>query len=84
MKINFEYKETKMILDYDNEGYLNHITNSETGKKMMVEYTQYGSGYEFTHNNGYVAMDMCHAVYVRIMELDLFIPKFIFIPNKKE
>ena len=40
MKINFDYKKTKMILDYNDEGCLNHITNTETGKKMMVEYTQ--------------------------------------------
>lgn len=50
---------------------------------MMFEFTQIGSGYEISKNNGYISMDVCNATYVRIMELDLFVPKFIFISNDK-
>ena len=81
MKINFNYLGNNMILSYDDNGMLYNVTRKETGDKMMIEYTQVGSGYEFSDNNGYVSMDMCNAVYVRIMKLDVFVPKFIFIPN---
>lgn len=60
-----------------------YVKITETNKKMMVEYTQIGTGYEMTKNNGYVSMNMCNAVYVRIVELNVFVPKFIFISNDK-
>lgn len=82
MKIEFDYKEIKMILVYDVDGSFEHVINLDNNEKMMVEYTQVGSGYEYTENNGYVKMTMCNAVYIRIIELDVFIPKFMFIPNK--
>jgi hypothetical protein len=83
MKINFEYKGKKIVLVYDDNGRLEHIVDTETDKKMMIEYTQVGSGFEINMNNhnGYIPMKMCNAVYVRIMELDIFVPKFIYIPN---
>lgn len=80
MIINLEYKGTNLELVYKNDGVLKHVINTETKLKMMVEYSQVGTGYEMTDNNGYVSMKMCKAIYVRIMELDLFIPKFMFIP----
>jgi hypothetical protein len=83
MKINFDYNGKSLVLVYADNGILEHIINTETNKKMMIEYTQVGGGYEMTKNNGYVPMSMCNAVYVRIMELDVFVPKFIFIPNNK-
>ena len=83
MKINFDYNGKNLVLVYDDNGILEHIINTETNKKIMVEYTQVGSGYEMTENNGYIPMGMCNAVYVRIMELNVFVPKFIFIPNNK-
>ena len=83
MEINFDYLGTKMILVYDDKGILSHIINTKTEKKMMVQYTQFGTGYDMSNNNGYVQMKMCNAVYVRIMDLDVFVPKFIFIPSDK-
>lgn len=80
MKINFDYSGIKMMLVYADNGILEHIINIKTGNKMMMEYTQVGTGYEMESHNGYVPMKMCNAVYVRIMSLDVFVPKFIFIP----
>jgi hypothetical protein len=84
MKILFEYKKTNLLLVYGDNGVLEYVLDIAKNRKLMVEYTQVGTGYEFSANNGYVPMSMCNAVYVRIMDLDLFVPKFIFIPNKTE
>lgn len=85
MKLKFKYNGEEFILKYNNEtGVLEYVLDPNCGKKMLIEYTQVGEGYEFTHNNGFVDMDMCNAVYVRIMHLDVFVPKYIFIPNIKE
>jgi len=81
MEIKFSCKEKKISLTYDDYGVLEYVTDITKDKKMMVEYTQFGNGYEMSDHNGYVPMKMCNAVYVRIMELDVFVPKFIFIPN---
>ena len=83
MKIHLKYDNTDMLLVYGDSGILSHIIDIETGRKMMVEYTQVGHGYEMTEHNGYIPMEMCNAVYVRIVDIDLFVPKFIFIPNVK-
>lgn len=93
MKVNLDYKGKQLIIVYDDNGVLEHIINSETNEKMMIEFTQVGSGYEI---NNYVQMticnaihsritemDICNAVYVRIMEIDVYVPKFIFILNNK-
>ena len=82
MKVNFEYKGKDLELVYDDEtGILSYVIDIKNNEKMMVQYTLSGSGYEMTKDNGYMPMDMCNAVYVRIMALDVFVPKFIFIPN---
>ena len=84
MLINFEYLETKMVLVYDDTtGVLEHIINANTNNYMMMEYIQIGEGYEMENNNGYMQMKICNGVYVRIMELDVFVPKRIFIPANK-
>jgi hypothetical protein len=82
-EIKFEYNGNKLILVYSDKGTLEYVINTENDKKMMIELNQIGRGYEITRNSSFVSMDMCNAVYVRIMEIDIFVPKFIFIPNKK-
>jgi hypothetical protein len=82
MEINFNYSDRELILVYNKHGILDYVTDSNTGDKMMLELNQVGSGYEMEKNNGYIPMDICKATYIRIMDLDIFIPKFIFIPQK--
>lgn len=84
MKINFEYSGFKMILNYDSEGVLQYVINESTGKKMMRETNQVGDGIERKEHNGYVKMPICSATYERIIDADVFVPKFIFIPNTKD
>lgn len=82
MKIDFEYNDNKLVLFYDDKtGVLSEVYNTVNDKNMMVEYTQEGSGIVQRQTNGYVDMDGCEAVYVRIIDLDVFVPKFIFIKN---
>jgi len=82
MEINFNYNGNDLILVYDDNGILEHIINTtKNNKKMMFQFIQHGMGYELEKNNEYMSMDVCTAIYVRIMELDVFVPKFIFIPN---
>jgi hypothetical protein len=81
IQVNIDTKEGLIVL-YGDNGILDHVIDYNTGKKMMVEYTQEGSGYELTKNNGYVEMSMCNAVYVRIIDLDIFVPKFLYIRNE--
>lgn len=83
MEINFEYDGNKLLLVYSDKGTLEHVINTKDNKKMMIEFYQRGSGYEISRNNGFITMDICNGVYVRIMEFDIFVPKFIFILNKK-
>jgi len=80
MKIELENKNIE--INYNDDGVLKNVLDLSNGENMMVEYTQVGSGYDFTSHNGYVKMDMCNAIYVRIMKLDIFIPKFLFINNQ--
>ena len=82
MEIKFDYKERELSLIYNSKGILDCVVDLKSAKKMMMELTQVGSGYEMSRHNGFIPMDMCNAVYVRIMELDVFVPKFIFIPNE--
>lgn len=80
MEINFEHYGNKIIISYDDYGILKNITESNTGKKLMYEFYQEGDGFEINENNGYLNQKTCTATYVRIIDLDIFIPKFIIIP----
>jgi len=83
MKIDFNYSGKNLMLVYNDNGTLEYIINAETNEKMIIEYTQVGIGYEITKNNGYIPMSMCNAIYVRIMDLNVFVPKYIFILNNE-
>ncbi len=100
MKINFDYKGKNLMLVYGDNGILEHIINTETNEKMMIEYTQncrtninliktiideryVPSSFFYTKIKKNLRMSVCSAVYVRIIELDVFIPKFIFIPKEQ-
>ena len=84
MKIKLQHEWLDMEADYNGaDGTLNHVTDLETEKKMILESYQEGIGYviEKNANLGYVTMDVCNASYLRIREADLFIPRYLFIKN---
>ena len=72
-----------IMVSYNQNGYLENITDIANDEKMMFEFYQEGIGYEIGKTKGYMVMDKCDASYVRIMELDYFIPKYLFIKNER-
>ena len=86
MKINLKYLEFELELTYNEKGYLETVYNNKTNKYMMLESKMNGIGFDikkekFIINNG--EGSVCDARYIRIIDIDIFIPKFIFIPNVK-
>jgi hypothetical protein len=72
-----------IMASYNQDGMLEYVTDIANDRKMMFEFYQEGLGYEIGKTKGYVVMEKCDASYVRIMELDYFIPKYLFIKNDK-
>jgi hypothetical protein len=64
-------------LSYNVNGTLEFVTNMATGKKMLVKIVQEGVGYEIDKNRSIV----CDACYALIIELNSFVPKYLFIKN---
>ena len=81
MNIKLKHFVTEIEIAYNDKGVLEHITNLSTGKHMMLETFQVGSGYEI-EREGFMGMNVCNATYVRIIELDLYVPRLIFINPK--
>jgi len=83
MKINFNYNEINIEITYNENGYLDTVKNTNTEEYFIIESRFQGRGIEIKKEQfliggtGYV----CDARYVRIVELDIFIPRFIFIKN---
>lgn len=83
LKIVFKHLELEMEITYDEKGYLDTVKNNNTGEYMMLESKMKGIGYKITEDAFMIGKktNVCDARYVRIMDIDIFIPKFIFIPN---
>lgn len=84
MKTNFEYCGNEIEVTYNDDGYLDYVKNLTTNKYMMIESKIFGTGYSITNDNSMFGnIDICNSTYVRIMDLDVFIPRLIFIKNIK-
>jgi len=84
MTVTFKYNDILIHLHYDNvDGRFLYAVNQSTGKKMMRETYDEDDGYRFVEKNWPVKTETCNVDCIRIVDLDLFVPKFIFIPNKK-
>ena len=81
MEIRFEYRGTKVTIHYQDDGQLKKVFNEDTKKNMVVQSFQVGEGFELKRNMEYMEMDVCSASYVRIADLNVFIPRLILIPN---
>ena len=73
MKIKFE----NFTGHYDEEGVLECIVDND-GKKLTMEIYQEGLGYDFS-NTGFMNIILCKAAYVRVMEHNVYIPKYLWI-----
>ena len=84
MTVTFKYNDILIHLHYDNsDGHLLYAVNQSTGKKMMLEKYETDAGYRIETKHDYITMQVCNVDCVRIVDLDLFVPKFIFIKNKQ-
>jgi len=84
MKVNLYHSGVNMEITYDDDGYFEHVKNIDTEKYMMIETKQEGVGYTIEKDNFLMPMDVCDARYIRIIKLDIFIPRLIFIKNKHQ
>ena len=84
MEIKYNYKGYQFTAHYDEDGYLTFVEDTAIKEKLMIEIYQEGTGIEMSDTNGYIVQSTCKAMYVRVMVADLFIPKFLFIENKKK
>jgi len=84
MIISFKHNGILIHLHYDGvDGHLLYAINQSNGKKMMRESYDEDDGYRFVEKTWPVKIMTCNVDCVRIIELDLFVPKFIFIKNNK-
>jgi hypothetical protein len=82
MLITFKYNGILIQLHYDNaDGHLKYVINQSNGKKMKKETYEEDDGYRFVDKMGATIMQTCNVDCVRIVDLDIFVPKFIFIEN---
>ena len=84
MKIPFKCLGHDLLLEYDNKsGILEQVTNVKTNKPMMIESRFTSSNYQIKKEKFMIGgeSNVCDARYVRIMDMDIFIPHLIFIVN---
>jgi hypothetical protein len=85
-KINIvlKVKETSIRITYDSDGYFDHVINLDTKKELMIEFCQHGKGYKFEKSSVFIPIITCEAIYIKIIDLNIYIPKFIFIDTEKD
>lgn len=83
MKINFEYSGVKLEVTYNDNGFLEFVKDIDTDKYLMIESKVKGTGYEIKEEGFMIGgkSNVCDARYVRIMDVDIFIPRLMFIKN---
>lgn len=80
--ISFKYKGVLVQLQYSNDdGHFQYALNQATGKKMMKETYDEDDGYRLVEKTFPVKIMACNVDCVRLIDLDIFVPKFIFIKN---
>ena len=85
MNVTFKHSGIKMKLTYDDDsGILRHIKNIDTNEHMSYELALEGHGYDIKDVNTFIFIkQICDARYVRIVDIDVYVPRLIFINNKK-
>ena len=81
MTIDITYKEKIYRLFYGECG-LEKIMDLDTNKPMMMEIFQEGMGYEQKKETMFLPMDTCKGIYTLISDLNIFVPKYLIIPNE--
>ena len=84
--VNIVHNNVNIEITYNDKGYLDQIKNIDTNEYLIIESKISGIGYNLKKEKfifGNDTTNVCDARYVRIMDLDIFVPKFIFIINQK-
>ena len=67
-------------LHYSDDGRLDHVTESKSGKSVMIHMSFSGCGYCITEDKTPFGSDTeCDARYAKIIEHNLYIPIKLFI-----
>lgn len=84
MKTNFEYCGIQIEITYNDNGYLEFVKNITTNEYLMIESKISGTGFTIDEDDSmFGKLNICKSTYARIMDLDIFIPRMIFIVNNK-
>jgi hypothetical protein len=85
MEIIIDYLENKLKLSYNDVGILDTVFNMKTKEYMLIESKLNGTGIKIKEESFMIGgkSNVCDARYVLIKDLDIFVPKYIIIPNKK-
>ena len=84
MEVSYNYNELEFTAYYDEDGYLKFVKDNIHNKALMIESIQEGKGFNISKSSFMMDGFTCHGMYVRVMDINLFIPKFIFIKNKTD
>jgi len=84
MKIKFKYLGKNIEITYNEDnGYLDYVKDLDTDEYLTIESKFQGRGIDIKKESFMIGgvSDVCDARYSRIVELDIFIPRFIYIKN---
>jgi hypothetical protein len=75
---------TAIELTYDDNGRFEYAKKFDTGEYLKFETITQGLGYKIDKNKtlSLGECSVCDARYVRIIDFDIFVPKFVYIKNK--
>lgn len=84
MKIKFKYLEKNLEITYNEDnGYLEYVKDLDTNEYLTIESKFQGRGIDIKKETFIIGgtSNVCDARYAKIVEFDIFIPRFIYIKN---
>ncbi|MFA5586448.1 MAG: hypothetical protein WDA02_07895 [Saccharofermentanales bacterium] len=84
MKIKFKHLGKNIEITYNEDnGYLDYVKDLDTDEYLTIESKFQGKGIDIKKESFMIGSisNVCDARYARLIELDIFIPRFIYIKN---
>lgn len=82
--IILKIKNKNIRITYDSNGYFENVIDLDTKKDLIIEFCQHGKGYKFEKSAIFIPIISCEAIYIKIVDLNIYIPKFIFIDTEQD
>jgi len=81
IKVEIKKDDFKLDIFYNDKGRFEYVENHATGEAMMVEIIMKGCGWEIAKKGSLAFGEtiVCDASYVRVLEVNVFIPRLLFI-----